>query len=578
MAKEFFYQIVVDSKTFGADIFTYKSKIDLPERILVKVDFRGRKLLGFILKKLKRPNFPAQKIKAIEKVIDFAQLLDERRVKLAKIAADHYLTSLGKMIFWALPEIALRSVAKEPKENKIAKLITKNSKPIFYQTDVFKRFEFYKKLIKKEIKKKRQVLFLAPNLNHWMIKDLSNLFKPVVFASNLSRKKEYLLWREVLTGRIDLVIGSQKAIFTPLNRLNLIIVEDAGNPNYKQEQDPRIDLRFLAKNLAKVTRAKLIFSGLVPDPLTYLEIKKKKFILKKDFKKSQISLVDLFKQNKLIGFETEEIIKTALKKRKKIIFFYNRLGFSQLSLCSDCGFFDFQKGGIPLAFCPRCRGVKIKTHSFGLERLAYDFKKIFPRTDIALLFKSSQDQPKKLNIASSFAFRFNPPSLPTSRKLRWPRKLRRARQKFDLSVLGLAEIGLSLPDPYIAYKILHFGFEALSLGKKAIIQTFIPDHYLVKAFHNLDFEIFYQNWLKIRKKFHLAPDFKEIKIFALPQNKLDQFYKKLQEFKEIPASYKLADLEKQYILITLPQNRSISLALKKFLEKSRAEIDVDPID
>jgi len=561
MDKRYFYEVAIDTKTTSSDVFTYASDIFIPERSIVRVNFSNRKLLGFILRRIKKPNFLISRIKTIEKIIDFSELLDEKRVKLARIASQYYLSSLGKVIFWALPEIAYSLTLKGKPKRENVKIKGKRkrhflaSQRIFYQANVFERFNFYRKIIRETIDKDKEVLFLTPNLEHWIVKSLAKEFKGLVFSQSLKRKEQYLNWRKVSEGKVSLIIGSLKAIFVPAKKLGLIIVEDAGNPNYKQEQDPRVDIRFLAKKLALISNSKLVFGGMVPDPYTFLEIKNKKFFLKSKIKKPKIRVVDLSIQNKLIGFETEEEIKKFLFKNKKIIIFYNRLGFSQLSICRDCGFFEFHKGKLSPAFCPQCKNLRIKTHSFGLERIAYDLEKAFPQKKVALLFKEGEDKFGELNVASSFALRF--------------------KKEFDLCILGLAEIGLSLPDPYIPYKILHFNFEALSIGKKGIIQTFNPEHPLIEALLNFNFEIFYKKWFLFRRKMGLAPFTKEIKIFSIPEKRKDEILKKLKTFKEIKKIYELADLKEKYVLVCI--KKFLSKELRDFLKKTRFKIDVDPL-
>jgi len=79
----YFYQVVVNTKTTQRDIFTYKHKQKIPAKTLVEVDFRGRKLTGFVLREISKPNFPLKKIKPISKIIDYFPLLEEPQIKLA---------------------------------------------------------------------------------------------------------------------------------------------------------------------------------------------------------------------------------------------------------------------------------------------------------------------------------------------------------------------------------------------------------------------------------------------------------------------------------------------------------------
>lgn len=560
MAKDYFYSVVVKAKTQGTDIFTYKSNEFLPRFCVVEVDFNSRKTLGMIIGQLKKPNFDSKRIKAITKLVDCSFLFDQTSLELAKIAADFYFTSLGKVVFWALPQIARRLSDKEPLIFfKVEKIKTKKIKPLFLQADIWQRYGYYRQTISQELKQGKQVLLLAPNLDAWFIKKLSRQFPTIIISPRGTISQKYLAYKKASRDKPQLIIGSQKALFTPLTKLSLILVEDEGNPSHKQEQDPKIEVSYLAKQLANLRGAKLVLAGLMPLPSTYLEIQKKEIEFKKLYKSKAVKLVDLSQESKLLGFPTEMILKKTLAKKQKTILFFNRLGLAKLSLCSDCGFSNFlDQNKASLVICPVCSGAKISSHSFGLDKLSYDFKKLFPKSEIVDLSKQSfNSKLGDITIVTSFALKLE--------------------TKFTLSILGLAEIGLSLADPMISYKIFHFGLEALSRGEKKIIQSFSPNHPLILALKNLDIDQFYNYWLKLRKDLKLYPYYKTFKLKLEKSEELEKIFKKLNKNKDLQAVYRLKSEDEEYLLFSMNYKQKIDPGFKFWLIRLRAKITADPI-
>jgi primosomal protein N' (replication factor Y) len=582
VSQEYFYSVIVKAKTTGLDVFTYKFSELLPNFAIVEIDFNGRKVLGMVIDQLSKPNFDPKRIKAITKLVDCSFLFDQTSLELSKIAADFYFTSLGKVVFWALPQIARRLADKEPiifpdshlsfprRRESISchsELVSESQKRSrnkfgmtkFLQADIWQRYKFYQKEIKKELQAGKQVLLLAPNLDVWFIKKLAQEFPTTIISPRGTISQKYLAYKKATQNKPQLVIGSQKALFAPLSNLSLILVEDEGNPLFKQEQDPKIEVSFLAKQLANLRGAKLVLAGLTPLPSTYLEIKEKKIELQKLFKEKSAQLVDLAQESKLLGFPTEMALKKSVRNHKKSILFFNRLGLAKLSLCPDCGFSSFlghDKAG--LAICPVCSGTKISGHSFGLDKLSYDLKKLFPRAEITDLNKQGFNRELgDITIATSFALKLE--------------------TRFALSVLGLAEIGLSLADPMISYKIFHFAMEALSRGEKKIVQSFSPDHPLILALKNLDIDQFYKYWLALRRDLKLYPYYKTFKLKLANEADLEKVFKKLKKETAVEAVYQLKSEDEEYLLFSLDYQKPINPKLKSFLNKLRAKITIDPI-
>ncbi|HEM62346.1 MAG TPA: primosomal protein N', partial [Chloroflexi bacterium] len=90
-----------------------------------------------------------------------------------------------------------------------------------------------------------------------------------VLHSKLSIGERYDGWRRVRDGLVDIVIGSRSAIFAPLPRLGLIVIDEEHEWSYKQDKTPRYHARDVAIKLAEITGSKVILGTATPDVVTY---------------------------------------------------------------------------------------------------------------------------------------------------------------------------------------------------------------------------------------------------------------------------------------------------------------------
>ena len=208
----------------------------------------------------------------------------------------------------------------------------------------------------------------------------------------------------------------------------------------------------------------------------------------------KIKLVDLKNERGLLSLLSLKTIKNNLKKKKKTLLFLNRKGFSRLLICQDCGYSKHLSSteSAP-AVCFDCSGTNLREHSFGTRRLEYEIKKLFPKAKVLRLDKENESflnlKSKILNhdiiIATSYIFKYN--------------------LTFDSIVIILADIGLSLPDFRGEEELFSTLFRALKLGKEKIIQTFYPEHRVIKYLLLDNFKSFAEEELKIRAQNNYPP-------------------------------------------------------------------------
>jgi len=178
---------------------------------------------------------------------------------------------------------------------------------------------------------------------------LNFLFLPLFFqaflSSNLIYFDEYL---KIYRGEVHIVIGTRSAIFTPLDKLGIIIIDEEHSDTYKQDSNPRYHALDMALFRAKYHNIPLVLGSATPSLETmaralkgvykYLEMKNRigKSIL------PIVSIVDmsleLKKRNMIFSSILKDKIKDRLEKKEQIILLLNRRGYSTVVTCKNCGY------------------------------------------------------------------------------------------------------------------------------------------------------------------------------------------------------------------------------------------------
>ncbi len=224
-------------------------------------------------------------------------------------------------------------------------------------------------LVQKVVKRQKQVLILIPE------KALAHRFQSLLRAINvtgivvdsaLSDSIYSDTWYKVQNGASNVIIGTQKALCLPWLNLGLIIVENESYGTHKLwEQYPRLDNRYAARELARIHRCSLVYSGsvssldlqhrlrtgevtsLVDKPLAY-KIK----VLTSTF--------DDRRNHYLLPTEALTLLKSWLAQRDHIFIFHNRKGTWSTVLCTKCKH---------TLSCPNC-DVALTVHGEKGQRLA----------------------------------------------------------------------------------------------------------------------------------------------------------------------------------------------------------------
>lgn len=405
--------------------------------------------------------------------------------------------------------------------------------------------EIYIHLIKEQIKKGRQVLYLLPEiaLTTQIEHRLQRVFGDdmTVYHSRCKDNLRVEVWNR-LTGDnpYKLVLGARSAVMLPFRNLGLVIVDEEHEPSFKQEDpSPRYQGRNTAIMLASIFGAKTVLGSATPALESYANAMAGKYGLVtvteryRGIRMPQISIIDtadLRRRKYMQGLFSPQLIESignALENRRQVILFHNRRGYAGTVECPDCGWVQkcnccdvsltFHKSlnsatchycgrsyQVP-AVCPQCGGRNLRNRGFGTEKIEEEVAALFPDARVARLDLDSAKSGYE-TILEDFQEGRTDILIGTqmvSKGLDFDR----------VSVVGVlqADSMMSYPD----FRSTERGFQLMAqvagrAGRKDIpgtvlIQTRQPDAPVMDLVRRNDYESFYQNQMEERRDFFYPP-------------------------------------------------------------------------
>ena len=238
-----------------------------------------------------------------------------------------------------------------------------------------------------------------------------------VLHSHLSAGERHDEWHKLNSGRARVAIGARSAVFAPVQRLGLIVVDEEHETSYKQEEAPRYHARDLAVVRAQLDQCAILLGSATPSLESYQNAKTGKYRLVQlnsrvdDRQLPLIRVIDMrqeyLKQKHvpLISGSLANAIETRLAKKEQTILFLNRRGFATSLVCNQCGFVcECPNCSVALTFhqgenrlkchlcghialaprkCPKCSDSSIRYAGYGTEKVESAVQKIFPSATVA---------------------------------------------------------------------------------------------------------------------------------------------------------------------------------------------------
>ena len=348
-------------------------KIELGDFILVP--FKNKIVTGCIWEnksKLKK-RLPKKKIRNIEKKLNFSPLNKNNRDFIVWVS-DYTMNNLGATLKLCL---SIKQIFVKKKIEKIKErffdlssdkhLLTKeqlNAKQYIFNKINNKKFstividgvagsgktEVYFEAINKCLIQRKQVLVLLPEISmttQWFDR-FKKRFKidPLLWHSDIKVSEKIKIWKSVIDGNSNIIVGARSSLFLPFKNLGLIIIDEEHDQSFKQEEGVIYNARDMAVVRAKISNIPIILCSATISIETKLNILEKKYEvvkLKERYGEAglpEVKIIDLVETPPEKGMWLSEEVHNELKKTiesgNQALFFLNRRGFAPYVFCNSC--------------------------------------------------------------------------------------------------------------------------------------------------------------------------------------------------------------------------------------------------
>ena len=282
------------------------------------------------------------------------------------------------------------------------------------------------KLIERCLQLGRKALVLVPeiSLTPQMILRLKSQFgrRVAVQHSALNHTERLLQWQMIQDGGADIVVGTRSAIFSPLENIGLVIIDEEQEHTYRSESAPRYSAYEVARQRAAENGALLLLASATPSTESYFAAQKGRTQLVRLTKRyggnplPSVQIVDMRAElasgnPREISLALEDAIRRNLEAHKQTILLLNRRGYQTVAQCEDCReVLKCPKCSVPMVYhkashkllchycgsqidpppknCPACGG-KLQYRGFGTQKAEEELAKLFPEARILRMDQDS---------------------------------------------------------------------------------------------------------------------------------------------------------------------------------------------
>ena len=409
--------------------------------------------------------------------------------------------------------------------------------------------ELYLRLADRVRRSGRQVLLMVPEIA--LTPSVAALFRGAfgnrvaIQHSALSDGERHDQWHRIRRGEVDVVVGTRSAVFAPLDRLGLVIVDEEHDSSYKQEETPRYHGRDVAIMRASRERALVVLGSATPSMESYQNAAAGKYArltLEKrvlDRPLAAVRLVNMRTEyadegpDVVISRDLAAAIGERLGRREQVLVLLNRRGYSTAVFCRQCGdTFECPNCSVSLTVhrardgwrarchycnysvtvpkaCRKCAAPYLEHAGFGTERIEEQLRERFPDARIG---RVDRDSVRRKGALTSILSRFAGHELDI---LVGTQMIAKGHDFPGVTLVGVisADVGLGLAD----FRASERTFQLLTqvagrAGRgertgEAIVQTLYPEHYSIQLACRQDYPAFFEREVVYRRGMRYPPFF-----------------------------------------------------------------------
>lgn len=311
-------------------------------------------------------------------------------------------------------------VLNSEQESAYEKIIASSDKPFLLEGITGSgKTEVYLQTIDHFLQMGKTAIMLVPEIS--LTPQITNRFiarfgeKVAIMHSGLSDGEKYDEWRKIKSGKAQVVVGARSAIFTPVENLGIIIIDEEHETSYKQDSSPRYHARDIALLRAKWHGATLVLGSATPSLESRARAMRGVYELLLLTKRAneaailpEIKIIDMRSEisDQSANFSQSLLakIKEKIDKDEQVILMLNRRGYSSFVMCRECGFvvdcpncdisltlhmdtrtlnchYCGHVQGIPQT-CPNCQSRKIRYYGSGTQKVEEELREIMPEARV----------------------------------------------------------------------------------------------------------------------------------------------------------------------------------------------------
>lgn len=553
-----YYDIWVGSARYmGKEPLTYASNTVLKMGQLVRVKVREQGVLGFVARKTSKPTYTTKEI-----IEALPYTLPSPLRKLHHWLTLYYPGPSGPTTNLFLPPSLLKTVSvassqlHDDRALALPPLTAEQVSSLGQIRDIptallhgetgTGKTRVYLELAKEHVKNGKSVLILTPEigLTPQLAQTVSDHFpgRAVVMHSDLSVKERREQWLRAYTATEPLIIiGPRSALFMPLNQLGLLVVDEAHERTYKQEQAPYYQTTRVAAQLARLHGAQFILGSATPLIADHYLFEQKQLPIIRMTTPAiagtlppSIDIVDMRAKDErgnrpgVLSTLLATHIEQTLAANMQILLFLNRRGSARLILCQACGWQALcPVCDVPLTYhhdqhnlqchtcgykspitisCPTCQSSDIIYNSPGTKFIEQEVRRRFPEANVR---RFDGDNLSGETLADNYPEVANG----TIDIIIGTQIIGKGLDLPKLSLVGVINTDTSLQFPDFTaeeqtYQLLHQVIGRVGRrahASKVILQTYHPDNKLLRQVAEKDWLAFYKQQLVERQAFGFPP-------------------------------------------------------------------------
>ena len=416
--------------------------------------------------------------------------------------------------------------------------------------------EVYMELIAHVLAAGRQAIVLIPEiaLTYQTVMRFYNRFgdRVSIMNSRLSQGERYDQYERAKVGKIDIMIGPRSALFTPFERLGLIIIDEEHENSYKSETSPRYHAREVAIERARINHAAVVLGSATPSIDSYYMAQTGRYQLLEMTQRVKnqalptCEVVDLRQElrdgnRSILSKRLQELMEERLEKKQQTMLFLNRRGVSGFISCRACGYvvkcphcdvsLSQHAGGRMVCHycgyeerqpkvCPSCGSKYLGGFKAGTQKIEMLVKQRFPKARVLRMdFDTTRTKDSYEKILQAFANQEADILIGTQ-------MIVKGHDFPNVTLVGVlaADMSLHVADYHAAERTFQLLTQAVGragrgqLPGQAIIQTYDPEHFAIQTARAQDYEAFYQHEIAYRKMMHYPPIWNMLLVHCMGKN------------------------------------------------------------